>query len=175
MTGLVLTPGNGEIDVAWNRPAGATGYKVRWKSGSRSFSASRRHTVSSDATVSGAVTGLSNGTAYTRLHRTARGPAARSTALAAQCGGDWENAIDSGAVAGAAPDSPAWRRVPRLPQVKIPLLIRTSRIRAGSSAERIDDRTRSSEKTPAMAARISRCSSADSSGTSNPKTRSTGA
>ena len=65
MTGLVLTPGNGEIDVAWNRPAGATGYKVRWKSGSRSFSANRQHMVSSDATVSGAVTGLSNGTAYT--------------------------------------------------------------------------------------------------------------
>ena len=59
-------------------------------------------------------------------------------------------------------------------QAEMPLLTRTSRIRVGSSAERIDDRTRSSEKTRAIAARISRCSSVDSSGTSSPKTRSTG-
>ena len=172
MTGLVLTPGNGEIDIAWNRPAGATGYKVRWKSGSRSFSANRQHMVSSDATVSGAVTGLSNGTAYTGRPRVLLRVRPR---WRPSVGGGGENAIDSGIVAGVAPDSPAWRRVPRPPQVKIPLLIRTSRIRAGSAAERIDDRTRSSEKTPAMAARISRCSFADSSGTSSPKTRSTGA
>ena len=73
-----------------------------------------------------------------------------------------------------SPDTPAGKSASCRVQVKMPFLIRTSRIRAGSSVARSDVRTCSSEKTRAMAARVSRCSSVDSSGTSRPKTRSTG-
>ena len=49
--------------------------------------------------------------------------------------------------AGVSPGTPALRRFPRPFQVEMPLLTRASRIRVSSSAERIDDRARSSEKT----------------------------
>ncbi len=69
VTGVEVTPGAGELTVEWTSVAGATGYKVQWKSGTETFATaatdSREATVSSGSTTSHTITGLTDGTVYT--------------------------------------------------------------------------------------------------------------
>ena len=53
VTGVMLTPGDGELAVAWVPLANATGYEVQWKSGGQSYNTSdRQATISSGSTAS---------------------------------------------------------------------------------------------------------------------------
>ncbi len=69
VTGVKVTPGVGSLIVDWTAVAGATGYKVQWKSGTEAFSDAatddREATLSSGATTRHTITGLTDGTAYT--------------------------------------------------------------------------------------------------------------
>ena len=65
VTGVRLTPGSDRIGVVWNRPAGATGYRVEWKSGSEDYDSARSQTLSGGAATSVTITGLAVGVTYT--------------------------------------------------------------------------------------------------------------
>ena len=54
-----------ELLVSWEEFAGASGYKVQWKSGAQDFDSTRQHTVPSGSTTSYIITGLDPGTEYT--------------------------------------------------------------------------------------------------------------
>ena len=62
VTGVVLTPGGGKLDVAWDEVVGADGYKVQWKSGDQTFanaaSDNREAAVSSGSTTTHTISGL---------------------------------------------------------------------------------------------------------------------
>ena len=66
---VVLTPGGGKLDVAWDEVVGAEGYKVQWKSGTETFSNAasdnREAVVSSGSTTSHTISGIADGTDYT--------------------------------------------------------------------------------------------------------------
>ena len=62
VTGVTVTPGLAKLDVSWTAAAGATGYKVQWKSGSDSFDTSRQATATG---TSHTIPSLTGGTAYT--------------------------------------------------------------------------------------------------------------
>ena len=74
VTGVRITPGAGQLAVAWDTATDADvytdadGYKVQWKSGAETFADAatdgREATVSSGSTTSHTITGLTNGTAY---------------------------------------------------------------------------------------------------------------
>ncbi len=73
VTGLMLTPGDGELAVAWAPLANATGYEVQWKSGGQSYNtSSRQATISSGSTASHTIPSLTNGTTYTVRMRATR-------------------------------------------------------------------------------------------------------
>ena len=73
VTGVVLTPGDGELAVAWAPLANATGYEVQWKSGGQSYNNSgRQATISSGSTASHTIPSLTNGTTYTVRVRATR-------------------------------------------------------------------------------------------------------
>ena len=73
VTGLMLTPGDGELAVAWAPLANATGYEVQWKSGGQSYNTSgRQATISSGSTASHTIPSLTNGTTYTVRMRATR-------------------------------------------------------------------------------------------------------
>ena len=73
VTGVVLTPGDGELAVAWAPLANATGYEVQWKSGGQSYNtSSRQATISSGSTASHTIPSLTNGTTYTVRVRATR-------------------------------------------------------------------------------------------------------
>ena len=73
VTGVVLTPGDGELAVAWVPLANATGYEVQWKSGGQSYNNSgRQATISSGSTASHTIPSLTNGTTYTVRVRATR-------------------------------------------------------------------------------------------------------
>ena len=59
---LVVTPGDGVLEVSWDEVPGAESYTVQWKSGSDEYSEARQQTVS---TPSAAIPGLTNGVACT--------------------------------------------------------------------------------------------------------------
>ena len=66
VTGLMLTPGDGELAVAWAPVPNATGYEVQWKSGGQGYNTSgRQATVGSGSTASHTISSLTNGTTYT--------------------------------------------------------------------------------------------------------------
>ena len=62
-TNVSVSPGIGQLTVSWGVVAGATGYKVEWKSGAEEFDDSRQQSVT-HPTVSATITGLTNGTTY---------------------------------------------------------------------------------------------------------------
>ena len=66
--GVMITPGTGQLAVAWEAVTNADGYKVQWKAGAETFAdaatAGREAIVSSGSTTSHTITGLTNGTAY---------------------------------------------------------------------------------------------------------------
>ncbi len=59
---LVVTPGDGMLEVSWAAVPGAESYAVQWKSGSDEYSDARQQTVS---TPSATIPGLINGVVYT--------------------------------------------------------------------------------------------------------------
>ncbi|MDE0523462.1 MAG: cadherin-like beta sandwich domain-containing protein [Boseongicola sp.] len=69
VTGVVLTPGGGKLDVAWDEVTGADGYKVQWRSGTETFataaSDNREAAVSSGSTTTHTIPGIADGTDYT--------------------------------------------------------------------------------------------------------------
>ena len=76
VTGVMLTPGDEELAVAWAPVPNATGYEVQWKSGGQSYNNSgRQATISSGSTASHTISSLTNGTTYTvRVRATRRAP-----------------------------------------------------------------------------------------------------
>ena len=73
VTGVALTPGDGELGVAWTPVSNATGYQVQWKSGGQSYNnSSRRAVISSGSTASHTISSLTNGTTYTVRMRAVR-------------------------------------------------------------------------------------------------------
>ena len=72
VTGLMLTPGDGELVVAWTAVPNATGYEVQWKSGGESYNNTRGAVISSGSTVSHTIPSLTNGTTYTVRMRATR-------------------------------------------------------------------------------------------------------
>ena len=65
VTGVTVDAGNARLVVNWTAVGNATGYTVQWKSGSQNYNTNRQATVTSGATTSYTITGLTNGTAYT--------------------------------------------------------------------------------------------------------------
>ena len=73
VTELMLTPGDGELVVAWALVPNATGYEVQWKSGGQGYNTSdRQATVASGSTASHTIPSLTNGTTYTVRVRATR-------------------------------------------------------------------------------------------------------
>ena len=68
VTGVTVSADIGQLAVTWDAVSNADGYKVQWKSGSETFADAatdnREATISSGTTTSYAITGLTNGTAY---------------------------------------------------------------------------------------------------------------
>ena len=69
VSGVRLESGRGALTVDWNAVAGATGYKVQWKSGAETFADaatdSREAIISSGSTTRHSIPGLTDGTVYT--------------------------------------------------------------------------------------------------------------
>ena len=69
VTGVMVTPGSGQLQVQWDPVSGATGYRVQWKSGDETFAdaatENREVTVSPGSMTEYTITGLANGTEYT--------------------------------------------------------------------------------------------------------------
>ena len=66
VTGVKVAPGNAQLVVSWTAVDNATGYKVQWKSGSRSYNTSdRQATVTPGSITSHRIPSLANGTEYT--------------------------------------------------------------------------------------------------------------
>ena len=69
VTGVSLTPGPGQLTVGWSAVTGADGYKVQWRSGTETFADastdSREVVVTSGATTTYTLTGLTSGIEYT--------------------------------------------------------------------------------------------------------------
>ena len=59
---LVVTPGNGMLEVSWTAVPGADSYTVQWRSGTEEYADARQQTV---AAPSATLSGLTNGVAYT--------------------------------------------------------------------------------------------------------------
>ena len=62
VAGVTVTAGSESVNVGWTAATGAAGYRVQWKSGNEAWSATRETTATTNAK---AVTGLTNGAAYT--------------------------------------------------------------------------------------------------------------
>ena len=77
VSGLVLSPGGGSLNVSWTEVSGADGYKVQWKSGDETFSDAttdgREATISSGTVTSYTIPSLTDGTTYTVRVIAARG------------------------------------------------------------------------------------------------------
>ena len=66
--GLSAEPADGRMDISWEPTAGASSYKVQWKSGSETFadaaSDGRQHVVDGNQSASHTILNLRNGTEY---------------------------------------------------------------------------------------------------------------
>ena len=79
--GLMIEPGNGQLELEWTAVANATGYEAQWKSGVQSYNNSRRAVIGSGSTTSHTIPNLTNGAEYTvrvRATRTGANPGAYS-------------------------------------------------------------------------------------------------
>ena len=68
VTGVQVTTGNKQLDVRWNKPRAAEGYKVQWKSGSQTFAdaatGGREATIADEDITTYTIPNLTNGTEY---------------------------------------------------------------------------------------------------------------
>ena len=68
VTGVQVTTGNKQLDVKWNKPRAAEGYKVQWKSGSQTFAdaatGGREATIADEDITTYTIPNLTNGTEY---------------------------------------------------------------------------------------------------------------
>ncbi|MDE2877061.1 MAG: fibronectin type III domain-containing protein [Gemmatimonadota bacterium] len=68
VTGVQVTSGNGQLEVMWDKPPAAEGYKIQWKSGSETFDDApgdgREAIIDDEDTTSDTIPGLTNGTEY---------------------------------------------------------------------------------------------------------------
>ena len=68
VTGVQVIPKHGQLEVTWERPIGARGYKVEWKSGVETFADAemdmRQETLTDGDDTSYTITGMTNGTEY---------------------------------------------------------------------------------------------------------------
>ena len=68
VTGVEVTSGNGQLEVTWEKPPAAEGYKIQWKSGSETFDDApgdgREAIINDEDTTSYTISGLTNGTEY---------------------------------------------------------------------------------------------------------------
>ena len=68
VTGVQVTTGNEQLDVEWEKPPAAEGYKVQWKSGSQTFADAamdgREATIADEDTTTYTIPNLTNGTEY---------------------------------------------------------------------------------------------------------------
>ena len=66
VTGVMVTPGDGQLVVNWTAVGNATGYQVQWKSGVEDYNTGdRQATVTPGTTTSYSIGSLMNGTEYT--------------------------------------------------------------------------------------------------------------
>ena len=63
--GVEVTAGVRELAVTWTAVAGATGYKVQWKSGDQDYDTTRQQVVTGQAVVRATISNLTGGTTYT--------------------------------------------------------------------------------------------------------------
>ena len=68
VTGVQVTTGNKQLDVEWEKPRAAEGYKVQWKSGSQTFAdaatGGREATIADEDITTYTIPNLTNGTEY---------------------------------------------------------------------------------------------------------------
>ena len=68
VTGVEVTSGNGQLEVMWDKPPAAEGFKIQWKSGSETFDDApgdgREAIINDEDTTSYTISGLTNGTEY---------------------------------------------------------------------------------------------------------------
>ncbi len=64
VSGVVVTPGVGELVVTWTAVSDAGAYQVEWKSGEESYDESRQAEIAGSDTVKHTITGLTAGTEY---------------------------------------------------------------------------------------------------------------
>ncbi|MYK50213.1 MAG: hypothetical protein F4032_00440 [Gemmatimonadetes bacterium] len=68
VTGVQVIPKHGQLEVTWERPIGARGYKVEWKSGGETFADAetdgRQAILEDDEDTSYTITGVTNGPEY---------------------------------------------------------------------------------------------------------------
>ena len=68
VTGLEVMSGNGQLELTWDKPPAAEGFKVQWKSGSETFDDApgdgREAIINDEDTTSYTIPGLTNGTEY---------------------------------------------------------------------------------------------------------------
>ncbi|MXW18572.1 MAG: hypothetical protein F4123_04665 [Gemmatimonadetes bacterium] len=68
VTGLEVTSANGQLELTWDKPPAAEGFKVQWKSGSETFDDApgdgREAIINDEDTTSYTIPGLTNGTLY---------------------------------------------------------------------------------------------------------------
>ena len=65
VTGLEVAAGTNRLAVSWTAVSGAGGYTVQWKSGDEDYDDSRQSVITTGATTSHTITGLTAGTEYT--------------------------------------------------------------------------------------------------------------
>ena len=79
--GLMIEPGDGQLELEWTAVGNATGYEAQWKSGVQSYNNSRRAVIGSGSTTSHTIPNLTNGAEYTvrvRATRSGANPGAYS-------------------------------------------------------------------------------------------------
>ena len=68
VTGVQVTTGNKQLDVEWEKPRAAEGYKVQWKSGGQTFADAatdgREATIADEDITTYTIPNLTNGTEY---------------------------------------------------------------------------------------------------------------
>ena len=65
VTGVVVTPQTGRLQVEWDGVSGANGYKVQWKSGTQAYATARQAEIGAGSTTSHIIYPLDSDSSYT--------------------------------------------------------------------------------------------------------------